>query len=92
MSKKIEKLVRMANQIADFYGPYQDAEAVSGIFEHLRSFWTKSMREELIAFAKAGGTGLRPRVALALERFSAAASPVETPAGPKLARAAGDAR
>jgi formate dehydrogenase subunit delta len=72
MQEKMAKLVRMANQIGDFYGPYQDAEAVTGIYEHLRSFWTKSMRAELIAFAKAGGEGLRPRVALALERFAEA--------------------
>ena len=31
MSEKIEKLVRMANQIADFFAPYSEAEAVAGV-------------------------------------------------------------
>ena len=62
MSEKIEKLVRMANQIADFFVPYPDAEAVAGVREHIRSFWTPGMREELLAFFAAGGVGLKPRV------------------------------
>ena len=40
MSEKIEKLVRMANQIADFFAPYPEEEAVAGMQQHIRSFWT----------------------------------------------------
>ena len=57
MSEKIEKLVRMANQIADFFTPYSEAERIAGVKEHIRSFWTPRMREELLAFADAGGKG-----------------------------------
>jgi formate dehydrogenase subunit delta len=67
MAEKIEKLVRMANQIADFFRPYDEAEAVSGIREHIRSFWTASMRDELVAFAAGGGAGLQPRVMQAID-------------------------
>ena len=74
MSEKIEKLVRMANQIADFFGPYPEPEAIAGIREHLRSFWTPSMRQELLAYAVEDGKGLQPRVLLALKEAAPATS------------------
>lgn len=40
-------LIRMANQIADFYRPYPRAEAVSGIAEHIHNFWDPRMRKAL---------------------------------------------
>jgi formate dehydrogenase subunit delta len=93
MSEKIQKLVRMANQIADFFGPYTDAEAVAGIREHLRSFWTKGMRAELLAFVEGGGSGLRPRAILAIEGFRGGESPIHNAvAGPdELGQATSDA-
>ncbi len=93
MSEKIEKLVRMANQIADFFVPYPDDEAVAGVREHIRSFWTPAMRAELMAFFEAGGVGLKPRVATALEGFRGGHSPIsKVPAGPeKVGQASSDA-
>ena len=92
MTEKIEKLVRMANQIADFFGPYPDAEATAGIETHLRSFWTPAMRKDLLDFAEAGGQGLRPRVVVAIARFRAGPSPLDKAvAGQKEAQAASDA-
>ena len=70
VTEKIDKLVRMANQIADFFTPYPDEEAVAGVQEHIRSFWTPSMREELAAYAAAGGKGLDPRVLAGDRRLS----------------------
>lgn len=67
MAEKIDKLVRMANQIADFFRPYGEEEAVSGIQEHIRAFWTRAMREELLAFAATDGEGLQPRVMQAID-------------------------
>ena len=93
MSEKIEKLVRMANQIADFFGPYGEAQAIAGIQEHLRAFWTPSMRKELRAYAAADGKGLRPRVLLALKSPDTSESPIDkVTAGPKeLGQATSDA-
>jgi formate dehydrogenase subunit delta len=93
MSEKMQKLVRMANQIADFFGPYGDPQAVAGIQEHLRSFWTPAMLKELRAYAEADGNDLRPRVILALKRSTTAESPIEkVTAGPKeLGQATSDA-
>jgi formate dehydrogenase subunit delta len=90
---KIDKLVMMANQIADFFGPYPETEATKGIHEHLKAFWTPSMRMELLAYAEAGGAGLRPRVLPALERFRTQPSVIhKAVAGPEeLGQAVSDA-
>ncbi len=44
-----DDLVRMVNQIADFFDAYPEAEAVSGVIEHLRKFWDPAMRRQLLA-------------------------------------------
>jgi len=46
----IERLVTMANQIADFFGSDPDKdEAVAATANHLRKFWDPRMRREIIA-------------------------------------------
>lgn len=52
------ELVRMANQIADFYKPYPRDEAVAGVAEHIRSFWEPRMRKGLSEIVTGGGMGL----------------------------------
>ncbi len=71
---KIAKLVRMANQIGDFYASMPEAEAAEGAEKHLRLYWTPKMIRELIAFADTGGAALNPtaRSAIALLRRDAA--------------------
>ena len=84
MAEKLDKLVRMANQIADFFVPYPDEEAVAGIQEHIRSFWTRRMREEFVAYAESDGARLAPRVVAAVERFRSVESPAhKATAGPE---------
>lgn len=93
MADKIEKLVRMANQIADFFRPYSDIEAASGIREHIASFWTPGMKGDLLDFARSGGAGLQPRVLMAIERFGPEASPIHRAAAgaEEMGQAASDA-
>ena len=92
-SSSNDTLVRMANQIADFFVPYSDEEAIAGIREHIRSFWTPAMRAELMAYFDSGAAGLKPRVVIALEGFRGGHSPIsKVPAGPeKVGQAASDA-
>jgi formate dehydrogenase subunit delta len=79
-----DTLVRMANQIGDFFSAMPDrAEALLGIAEHLRKFWDPRMRRELMAHLDSvpGDTkpsGLSPVVAEALATHCAvwAAPPV----------------
>ena len=64
----IETLVRMANQIGEFFEAMPDrAEALEGVAMHLKKFWDPRMRRELLAHVDAGGaTGLNPMVSEAL--------------------------
>ena len=62
-------LIRMAEQIADFYTPYTEAEAIDGIATHLRKFWDPRMRDRIIALARDPGTQLRPVVAAAIDKL-----------------------
>jgi len=61
----IERLVKMANDIAHFFQSEPDhGEAVKGVAGHLQRFWDPRMRSRLAAHVAAGGEGLSP---LALE-------------------------
>ncbi|WP_026609923.1 formate dehydrogenase subunit delta [Methylocaldum szegediense] len=65
---KIENLVKMANNIGNFFGAEPDrAVAVRGIADHLRRFWDPRMRKAIIAHYREGGIGLNdlPREAIA---------------------------
>lgn len=42
-------VVRMANQIAAFFAPYPEADAVAGVLDHFEKFWAPSQRKELLA-------------------------------------------
>jgi len=61
----IERLVKMANDIANFFHSEPDhEEAVKGVAGHITRFWDPRMRRELSAHVASGGAGLNP---LALE-------------------------
>jgi formate dehydrogenase subunit delta len=55
----VEKLVKMANQIGDFFGA-QKIGAAAGMAEHLRKFWAPHMREAISEHVSHGGAGLAP--------------------------------
>ncbi len=55
MLSKDEKLVRMANQMADFFRSYPEKEAAAGIHQHIITFWTPKMVAELEACLPAMG-------------------------------------
>jgi len=68
-----QDLVRMANQIADYYQAYPQEEAVAGIAAHIRSFWDPRMRAGLEGYIAGGGEGLKPLVLAAMKRVEQAA-------------------
>ncbi len=55
---KMEKLVRMANQIGDYFKAMPESEAVNGAADHLKLYWTPKMLGEIIAYVDAGHFGL----------------------------------
>ena len=57
---KIDKLVRMANQIGDFYATLPEKEAIDGAASHLRLYWTPKMIHELAVFRRDGPSRPEP--------------------------------
>lgn len=56
----VDRLVKMANQIAMNLRVHEHDRAVEETAAHLRSFWTPKMRRSLADHAAAGGDGLEP--------------------------------
>jgi formate dehydrogenase subunit delta len=50
-------MVRMANQIGEFFKSYGEAEAIEGIAEHINKFWEPRMRRDFFAHIEKGGDG-----------------------------------
>ena len=63
---KIDKLVRMANQIGDFFAPMDEEAATRGVATHLERFWTPKMISEIIGYQDSGEAGLNPAAARAV--------------------------
>ena len=70
---KIDRLVRMANQIGDYFAAMPEPEATAGAASHLRMYWTPKMIRELIAFADQGHSGLNAIAARAVEQLKQSA-------------------
>jgi formate dehydrogenase subunit delta len=66
----VEKLVKMANQIGDFFGA-QKIGAAAGMAEHLRKFWAPHMREAISEHVQHGGDGLSPIAIEAIKLLAA---------------------
>lgn len=65
-----DNLVRMANQIADFFGSYPEAEGLDGVLNHIKKFWDPRMRRKIYAHLDAGGDGLKPLALKALQQLA----------------------
>lgn len=79
-----EKLVRMANQIAEFFNSYPGEEGVAGVRDHIHAFWTPRMVAALQERAAHDPAGLLPLAVAALLRPGNAESPAEkATAGPE---------
>jgi formate dehydrogenase subunit delta len=54
-----ERLVKMANDIGNFFNAEPDrAAAVEGVADHLHKFWDPRMRQAILAHYREGGIGL----------------------------------
>jgi formate dehydrogenase subunit delta len=53
-----QHLIQMANDIGNFFRAQPRQEAVDGIANHMRSFWSPQMRKKLIGQLDAGVIGL----------------------------------
>lgn len=53
-----QDIVRMANQISDFFKSYTEKEAIEGIADHINKFWEPRMRRDFFVLVDSGGAGL----------------------------------
>jgi len=73
-----QHLVQMANDIGNFFRAQPNREdAIAGIENHIKSFWTRRMREKLLAQIEHGEAGLDELPREALRRLSS--NPDEKP-------------
>lgn len=54
-ARQIDHLVKMANQIALNLGAGHDNASAARTAQHVKRFWTPAMRQQLIAYWRAGG-------------------------------------
>jgi formate dehydrogenase subunit delta len=67
----IENLVKMANDIGNFFTAEPDrAAAIDSVADHLRKFWDPRMRRAIIAHLQSGGVGLGELSRAAVSRLA----------------------
>jgi formate dehydrogenase subunit delta len=71
MSSDVHHLAQMANDIGNFFRAQSKREdAIAGIANHISNFWTRRMREKLIAQMRQGDVGLDELPLEALRRIA----------------------
>ncbi len=60
-------LVKMANQIGDFFGTQRHIDSAAGVADHIKKFWDPRMRAGIMEHVAHGGAGLNPLVLEALK-------------------------
>ena len=64
-----DTLIKMANQIGDFFGADPDqTQAKKEIAHHLNRFWTLDMRQQIAKYVTENGEGLQAVVASAINQ------------------------
>lgn len=67
----IERLVTMANDIADYFASEPDHDAaVNGVRDHLTRFWDPAMRRQIKDHVSDSGAGLLPIAREAVESLN----------------------
>jgi formate dehydrogenase subunit delta len=56
---KIERLIKMANDISDFFNAESNKElAAEGVKKHIQRSWDPRMRKAIITYCQQDGSGL----------------------------------
>jgi formate dehydrogenase subunit delta len=67
---KIERLIKMANDIGDFFNAESNKEiAAEGITKHILRSWDPRMRREIIAYCQQDGSALSDLVRTAVSKL-----------------------
>ena len=67
---KADTMVHNANQIALFFASYPREEAIAGVTEHLKKFWERRMKDQIVIYVGQGGSGLHELVLEAVKRLA----------------------
>ncbi len=67
-SSSTDTLVRMANDISNFFRIQPEDQAVAGTADHIRRYWEPRMRAKMAEHLAHGGTGLNAIARQACER------------------------
>jgi formate dehydrogenase subunit delta len=65
-----DTLVRMANDIGNFFRAQGEERAIMGISNHIRLFWEPRMKKQIFEHLHNGGAGLNPLTLKALQKLS----------------------
>jgi formate dehydrogenase subunit delta len=65
-----QHLVQMANDIGNFFRAQPREDAITGIENHIRSYWTRRMCDKIFLELKRGGEGLDELPGEALRRLA----------------------
>ncbi len=66
-----EHMVHNANGIALYFASYPREEAIAGVTDHIKKYWERRMRDQIIAYVAQGGAGLHELVLEAVKRLPA---------------------
>jgi formate dehydrogenase subunit delta len=67
---KIERLIKMANDIGDFFNAESNKEiAAEGVKKHIQRSWDPRMRREIIAYCQQDGAALSDLARTAVSRL-----------------------
>jgi formate dehydrogenase subunit delta len=64
-----ETMVHNANQIALYFASYPREEAISGVLDHLKKYWERRMKDQIIDYVAHGGAGLHELAVEAVKRM-----------------------
>lgn len=70
---KLESLIKMANDISDFFNAESDKNiAAEGVKKHILRSWDPRMRSEIIAYCQQDGSALSDLARAAVSRLDQA--------------------
>jgi len=66
----IDTLVKMANQIGQFFSAQRSGDQIADAADHLKRFWPSRMRARIVDYVARGGSGLNATALGAVKRLS----------------------
>lgn len=69
MSDQLHHLIKMINQISANLDHGDKDKAAQDVVGHIKKFWARSMKQQIIEYADADGSELNPVSALAVQQL-----------------------